>query len=367
METNVKWLKVSSLRFDRQNPRLAEFDFPSDPTDEDFVALLWRTMDVRELVMSIRASGFFSHETLIVAEEHGEHVVIEGNRRLAAVKLLLDSNLAKKISANIPRVTPQEAAKLATKLARLPTVIDTREGAWRYLGFKHVNGPARWSSYAKSKYVAKIHHKYGYSLDDIAKQIGDTHKTVQRLYRGLMVIEQAEKAGVFERNNRWHRHFSFSHLYTGLQSRGISTFIGLRSEAEEERMPVPDDKIDELGELCIWMYGNKNEGVEPAIKRQNPDLRRLDSVVRREEALAALRSGRPLEEAFELSRPASGVFLETLVEAKLNLQKGRGLVTTGYDGSLEPIQTAAEVAEIAQDLYEEMGRRRGKGKKRRPY
>ena len=46
-------------------------------------------MDMRELVMSITASGFFLHEPLIVVQEGGKNVAIEGNRHIATVKPLL--------------------------------------------------------------------------------------------------------------------------------------------------------------------------------------------------------------------------------------------------------------------------------------
>ena len=96
-------------------------------------------MDVKELVMSIAASGFFSHEPLVVAQEGGKNVVIEGNRRLAAVKVLLNPALAEDLKADLPVIT--EDAKRA--LQELPTMRGTHKDAWRYLGFKHVNGPAK--------------------------------------------------------------------------------------------------------------------------------------------------------------------------------------------------------------------------------
>ena len=49
-------------------------------------------------------------------------------------------------------------------------------------------------------------------------QIGDGHHTVQRLYRGLMVIEQAEREKVYDREDRFRQRFAFSHIYTGLDS-----------------------------------------------------------------------------------------------------------------------------------------------------
>ena len=152
----IKMMKVSELAFDLKNPRLVEFDLSANATEEDVIQILWEAMDVREVMMSIAASGFFPHEPLIVSRENGKNVVIEGNRRLAAVKILLEPALANPLNADVPEITDKDRAALA----ELPTVIRTRRDAWRYLGFKHVNGPAKWSSYAKSQYIADVHRKF---------------------------------------------------------------------------------------------------------------------------------------------------------------------------------------------------------------
>ena len=226
----IEQMAVSDLTFDFKNPRLAEFGLTNSSTEDDVIAELWKKMDVRELMMSIAASGFFRHEPLIVAHENGKNVVIEGNRRLAAVEILTDPAVAEDLTVDVPDIS--EAAKDALK--ELPVIFGTRDEAWRHLGFKHVNGPAKWSSYAKARYVAEVHRKIGVTLEDIAKQIGDTHRTVQRLFRGLTVIEQAERMKVFSREDRWRNHFSFSHLYTGLNYPGISEFIGVEAETVDE-------------------------------------------------------------------------------------------------------------------------------------
>ena len=360
MEDNpVERLPVSALRFDPKNPRLPEFELTEDSTELEIIQVLWDAMDVRELVLSIAASGFFSHEPLIVDRENGTNVVIEGNRRLAAVRILLTPEEFEFSTADIPEITAQEKQELS----ELPVVIGTRGDSWRYLGFKHVNGPAKWSSYAKAQYIADVHRRFGVRLEDIAKQIGDTHRTVQRLYRGLMVIEQAERMQVFSRDDRWRNHFSFSHLYTGLNYSGICDFIGLQSDSWDEPEPVPAERSTELGELFLWMYGSKKQERPPVVETQNPHLRQLESVLSSRESVAALRANNDLASAFEQSRPSSTVFEESLFAAKRNLQRARGMLSTGYDGSERLLRTADAVADLAYDLSEEMhrkGNRRGR-------
>lgn len=350
---NIEFLSVSELRFDYRNPRLPEFGLHSETPETEIIRILWDAMDVRELVMSISASGFFRQEPLIVAEEGGKHIVIEGNRRLAAVKLLLDPALVKKLA--VPVRPLGEKARL--RLNELPVMRSSRKDAWRYLGFKHVNGPAKWGSYAKSKYVAEVHRNHKVSLRDIGIQIGDTHGTVKRLYRGLMVIEQAERLKVFDRNDRWRTQFLFSHFYTGIDYPNISEFIGLRPEHFSSTDPVPHDKKVELDELCLWIYGSKKHETPPVVERQNPDLRYLEAVVGNMESLTALRQGVSLAVAFEISRPASNLFEETLIASKRSLERAHGKVSSGYTGSEELLRIAGTVATLADDLYAAMERK----------
>jgi len=357
---NVKTMKPSELEFDRKNPRMAEYGILPTDSDEDVIEILWDAMDVHELVLSISASGFFTHETLLVSIEEGKNIVIEGNRRLAAAKVILSPKF-RRDGWDIPDISKANKATLQ----ELPVAISGREEAWRYLGFKHVNGPAKWTSYAKAKYIADVHRKYDISLPDIARQIGDTHRTVQRLYRGLMVIEQAERERVYNREDRFRKRLAFSHLYTGLDYEGISGFLSLRDESEETENPVPKEKAKELGELCVWLYGSKTDKKPPVIQTQNPHLRQLDAVLKSPEAIAALRDGENIDAAFEISRPPTEVFEKSLLRAKRELSRAKANIATGYNKSETLLRTAGSVATIADSIYEEMLHMRNPKKKAR--
>ena len=352
-DKSVTMIATKDLEFDRNNLRLAEYGVSAKATDEEVISILWDAMDVMELVQSIAASGFFPHEKLIIAKEGRKNVVIEGNRRLAAVRVLVDPEIAKKNEWTLPAITGERRESLKM----LPVFVESRETAWRYLGFKHVNGPAKWSSYAKAKYIADVHSKYSVPLAEIAQQIGDGHRTVQRLFRGLMVLEQVEREKIWNRDDRSRPRLSFSHLYTGLDYDGISAFVSLKSLDEETKSPVPKTKLKELGELCVWLYGSKKAGTQPAVETQNPHLRQLDAILRNREAIAALRDTNDVSISYEYSRPASAVLEEALLSAKRSLQKARGFLTTGFDGSEDMLKVAGTVADLADDIYSEMERK----------
>lgn len=82
------YIPLSNLLLDPQNPRLPE-DIQN--TDSQTI-LIWMVENevLDELARSMVTNGFFAHEPLIVlpAEPDGRHLVVEGNRRLAALQIL---------------------------------------------------------------------------------------------------------------------------------------------------------------------------------------------------------------------------------------------------------------------------------------
>ena len=72
------------------------------------------------------------------------------------------------------------------------------------------------------------------------------------------------------------------------------------------------------------------------------------------QATAALYAGEPLSYAHELSRATDALFEESLLTAKKSLQKARAYLTTGFQGEETLLRVAGSVAELADDLYDEM-------------
>lgn len=350
-KANVQLIPTDQLTFDRKNPRLIEFSISSKTPESEIVSILWDAMDALEIVHSIAQHGFFEHEPLIVSHEDGKNVVIEGNRRLTAVKALLNPKWAEKNNiSNLPSISDA----VRETLVELPVIIQPRDKAWKFLGFKHINGPQKWSSFAKAQYIAEVHREYKVSLEDIASQIGDTHRIVKRLYRSLQVIEQAEKAKVFNREDIYHSRIFFSHLYTGLQYAGFKKYLGLDDDWIDKDTPVPPGKEEEMEDVFFWLYGSQDD--KPVVQTQNPDLRNLDKVLLSSEATVALKSGASLSDAYDESRSDKSLFEEALVTAKQNLLKARARVSGGYAGEDDFMRLAQDVDKLAYDLLQEMKR-----------
>jgi hypothetical protein len=344
---NIQNIDINKLEFDTHNPRLVEFDHQGNVGEEKLVEILCRVMSVEEIILSLHHSGYFKNDPLIAIPNKDKYIVIEGNRRLAAIKVITQYEKYKKF---YPTILPPPTEEVVSRLQKIPVVIEqSRENAWQFIGFKHVNGASKWNSYAKAEYIAQVHNQFNVSLTDIGLQIGDTNKTVQRLYQSLMVIDQAENKKVFNKSDINAPRLYFSHLYTGLQYEGIREYIGLKEAEAETKEPVSN--INELGEVLEYMYGSKKKGIKSVIVSQNPDLRYFDAVIKSPQARSALRATNDLYTAYEISQPDDLKFSDSLNDAKRALYKSLQYSVTGYAGEITDLKTAGSIATMADELY----------------
>ena len=115
-------IELDKLFLDASNPRLAELGISKDASQPELLKALWDEMAVEEVAMSIAYSGYFEHEPLFVEDSgDGTYVVIEGNRRLAAVKLLVDTSLRQKVKATkLPAISALAPKNLPSCLSSSP-------------------------------------------------------------------------------------------------------------------------------------------------------------------------------------------------------------------------------------------------------
>ncbi len=320
-------------------------------------------MSVDEVAASIAANGYYKYEPLLVIPEvpghanatHDKFIVVEGNRRLAAVRLLVDTNLRRKLKAtDLPLALP----RIKDSLQTLPAVLFvTRQELWPYLGFKHVNGIKVWDSYSKAKYVAFVHETLGVPLDEVAKRIGDRNATVQRMYRGVKLVEQAESQTSFRVEDRVKNRFYFSHVYTAADQREYQEFLGIDPLDSLGPNPVKRNKLKNLQYLMLWLYGSKALDKEPIIRSQNPDLNNLGEIITNQQALAALIGEVPFDRSYEISIGDERRFSTALIKAKDDLQQASATVITGFRGSSSELETGKQILDLATKLLDDMRKR----------
>ncbi|MBK8069619.1 MAG: ParB N-terminal domain-containing protein [Rhodanobacteraceae bacterium] len=338
----TKKMKVDELRIDLRNPRAGAQVFQDE---NEAIRNLIDHADVRELVTSITAAGWIEYEPLIV--ERSTSTVLEGNRRLAALRLLRDNTLRSRFGFEISEAIPQLPEEINVLL------VNSREDARAYIAFKHINGPAKWDALAKAKYA----HEWmlqGYDVRQVSRSIGDTHNTVLRLVNGYRVFVQSVAQG-FSIDDITARRFNFSHIYTAVARPSVRSYLGLPEDPSGLLIenPVPSSKEDELEDFMGWLYGQSSRGKENVVKSQNPDLGLLARVVGNERALHHLISTRNLRAASEIIVPEWHRFSDALRTTAVNAETTLGLIShfnpTEQAGLQDTVRALANTVKIIRD------------------
>lgn len=357
---------VERLSMDRMNPRL--IGQAEHASDESIIALLYHGAEIDELLQSISTNGYLDIEPLVVMRhsDTGRLIVLEGNRRVAALRLLREPDLAGRIasSEHVRIKVPTVDRPLRVTLDQVSVyLVAGRERARSFIGFKHINGPAKWDAYAKARFAADWYRKgrpEGASLEDIAGSIGDRHDTIKRMVSAIYVLEQAESNGLFEIDDRNTKKFNFSHLYTALSRAQYMAYLGLGRtwvRYDPEPNPVPADRLEELKKVLIWIFGSKTTDALPVVQSQNPDIKRLGEVLAHAEARHVLETTNNLDRAHESTEPVDTRFTASLLRARDEIRDASGSLRAydGMDRSL--LDVAEDVKETADSVYSSMERK----------
>lgn len=326
---------VELLKFDNDNPRLED---GRDRLPHDDTAMIKSLRDVAalgELVQSICANGYKDIEPLIVhGPEAGPFTVLEGNRRLASIRLIQNPELAQACGITLPgEIRPEVIDSMETVTVYR---VASKEDARAYIGFKHINGPHRWESFAKANFVTEWFKKgrnQGITIDQIAEQLGDDNKTIRNMIAGMLVLEQAISAG-FSISNRANKgRFAFSHLYTALTRTEYLEFLGLQKGWADNPTdnPVDAGHVPQLQELMTWLFGAKDQQQPALITSQNPDLAVLGQVLKHPVAMRVVRAGKSLEEAKRELRPVGSVLSDVMVDINHKLREAVSLAGRAQD------------------------------------
>ena len=357
----VKKVPTKYLEFDPDNPRLAE-DGIKNPTDSQIILALADMADLTEVVQSIAANGYFDIEPLIGQRIGDKWRVLEGNRRLAAIRILQNPGLAKGTGVSVPEIS---AENLATLQEVSVYAVTDKQQARDYIGFKHINGPHKWEAVAKARFAADWYkNEPGVTIDKIAKRLGDGHDTVARLVNGMFVLDQAKEAKLFEMGDRYPgKRFAFSHLYTALTRPGYREFLGLGDEwrmDEPKPNPVPKKYLENLKQVLIWLYGSKADGIKPVIISQNPDIKNLAAVLGNSRSRAIMLSRNNLAEARASIEPKTTRFESALINAKQEAETALSVIT-GFDPEDSTLfELGKDLADTSTQIYVTMSAMAGK-------
>lgn len=316
-QPDLHWLPINSLRFDERNPRLAD-RAGREKSQQQIQEFLLEEMNARELVSSFMTNGYIPYDPLIVRETGEPDVwrVVEGNRRLAALLFMRDSD-----------DTAVRAAFERLGLSRVPCVVfvGDEEQEFAYLGLRHISKTRDWSSAAKAAFIERL-LRAGHSVERTAALTNITRPTLRQLLLVRRLFERAETldllalrkdGGVEDETRFWH---------LGDAVRRVRTQRYLRLEEKDDPLQQPEVDETRFGHLVGWLYGNPSLK-QPRLIESIRDIPQLDACLGNDRSIKLLEEGGKIADALEAASAAGAQVTAHLDRARRSVQLALGTLT----------------------------------------
>lgn len=143
---------------------------------------------ITELRQSIAQNGFIPVERIVVRPwqgNEGKYVVVEGNRRTAALKTLQRESLS---GIEFPH-------NLSETFDAVPVLLasdSTDDDLLAIMGIRHVGGPKEWGGYQSASLVYELMARPELTAREVASKLGLTVNEVNRRNRAFSALRQMQ-------------------------------------------------------------------------------------------------------------------------------------------------------------------------------
>ncbi len=320
-------ISIDRIHLDPDNPRLSEEDQGS--TQSELIEILYNEFDLDELAYSMSENGYFDEEPLVVVprslpkefsnktydqikkskkllenfqklieSEKTDFIAVEGNRRLATAKILVDSDLRKKMDIKNWAILEKDCEN---DWRVLPAIIyPSRSEVLPYLGVRHIAGIRKWDSFAKARYIADLVDK-GLKLHQIKEQVGDRTNSTLKTFICFKLIKQVEdEFGDYDTSSAKNL---FSYLQLAFGEGAVKEHLGMPKQREkiDIESPVNNKKnLKKLKQLFTWLFG-EGKKISPIITDSRDITNKLAPILRDKRAIEVLEDTGNLDYAYDIS------------------------------------------------------------------
>jgi hypothetical protein len=288
------------LLFDSSNPRFGG-DLGSKTQGEIQDFIFGKPHYASELVDSLLENGFIDYEPLVVRKNGNKFIVVEGNRRLAAVKHILSN--------------PERFSGKIEDLKSLPVLIfpdkpDPEQASEMsvYLGVRHLFGFREWPPRSKARFLdERIISKE--TLNQVIRELGVSKQEIRRLLIPYRLLKDASLQLPPDED--------FWVLGESLGRTGVKDFLQL--DVDSDTLQIRKANKGNLKMLLNDLYGEVVPGKRFVRDRASArvtdtrDLSRYSKVLSSPEARKVIRSGGSLEQA--------ALYVDTTQESVKRLEK----------------------------------------------
>ena len=150
-----------------------------------------------DIARSIATHGYFENEPLLAIHDGRHYVVVEGNRRLAALKALKQPEL---LTGNVGRQVERLArhANLEERISVPVVVAPSRRATDRLLAGRHIGTPVLpWQAENRASFIlSKLEE--GYSNEELYDELGFTDQDIQKARQTRAVAEMTRALDLTE-------------------------------------------------------------------------------------------------------------------------------------------------------------------------
>ncbi len=336
-----KNIDINQLIFDPENPRLPR-QLQGVRDEKRIIDYMVASGNIVELMYSIAELGYSDAEPLLVVPvDKDTFKVVEGNRRLAALKLLSNPGLTKVRIAKVSEIV-DAAAFIPEKVPCI--VYENRESILDYLGYRHITGVKDWGALEKAIYLNQLYQNHiADGSKDIYKQlaqmIGSKADYVKKLHISYQLYLEATNNDYYGLNIK-EEDFSFSWITLALGRKEIQDFIGL-----DESQSIENLNKENYKKLFIWLFDPENKIVD-----ESRSISKLADVIGSKTALEKLEKGNSLEEAVLYTDRPEKLFLRFLDGAKDQLKQAKLSIEQLSEMPLDVEETLEDINRLVKSI-----------------
>ena len=185
----TKPLSVASLHLDPKNPRLGRETAARAP--REIIQYLFEHDKAMDVAESIATRGYFPNEPLLAIRENDRLIVVEGNRRLAALKALREPGLLEGAKhGQIDRLARRIIN--SQSISKVPvTIAPSRKATDRQIAGRHVGTPVlAWQAENRASFILDKLEE-GYSNDDLRDELGFSLADIQEARQTRAIADMA--------------------------------------------------------------------------------------------------------------------------------------------------------------------------------
>lgn len=193
MINHYKWttknISVSSLKLDTENPRLSELG--EHPSSKQIIEYLFDNENLLDQIKSIVNKGFLPNESPIAYKDKDDYIVLEGNRRVAACKVIIDPLLAPKHKQNSIRKLIENFEFDTIK--KLPIIIAKKRADADIIIENRHTGGSQIEKWDKTKQYRFYYKRFieGESIQDLANKFGRSEGEIKSAITGYQLYDKA--------------------------------------------------------------------------------------------------------------------------------------------------------------------------------